>query len=66
MNLIHGISTFERDPYRPTIKSLVSELLNSGELADYAIDFVAFEGHTTVSLMSSGESGQPIRITDLN
>lgn len=66
VKLIHGTSTFDLDPYRPTIKSLVSELLRSGELADYVNDFFAFEGHTTISLTSSGESGLPIRITDLN
>lgn len=64
--LIHGTSTFERDPYRPTIKSLVGELLSSGELADYVTDYFAFGGHTTVSLVSSGQSGPPIDITDLH
>ncbi|MBT8401498.1 MAG: Smr/MutS family protein [Rhodothermia bacterium] len=66
VKLIHGTSTFDRDPYRPTIKSLVSELLESGEFADYVNDHFAFEGHTTVSLRSSGGSGPPITITDLN
>lgn len=66
VRLIHGTSTYDRDPYRPTIKSLVTDLLSSGELADYVVDYFAFEGHTTVSVMASGESGPLIRITDLN
>ncbi len=66
VKLIHGSSTSDFDPHRPTIKSLVVELLSSAELADHVTDHFQFEGHTTVSLTSSGTLGPPIRITDLN
>lgn len=67
LRIIHGTSTAETDPHRPTIKSLVAEILARRETADYITERFRFEGHTTVSLIPGGDDIRtPIRMTELN
>jgi len=67
LRIIHGTSTAEKDPHRPTIKSLVTKILADEETADYIRGHFPFEGHTTVSLIPGAEDSRaPIRMTELN